>query len=103
LDAAGGEARRPDKIRLMENPKSVHRFLAALIALFSVLALGLSIYFREFYILIGWVALLVLFTVLCFVLALFNVVVFAPIFWLAGRLTGRTAEINTQSSDEHKI
>ena len=87
----------------MENPKSVHRFLLALIAVFSVVALGLSIYLREFYILIGWVALLVLFTVMCVVLALFNVVVFAPIFWLVGRLSGRTAETKTQTSDEHTI
>ena len=87
----------------MENPKSVHRFLLALISVFSVVALGLSIYLREFYILIGWLALLVLFTVVCVVLALFNVVVFAPIFWLIGRLTGRTAETRTQASHEHKI
>ncbi len=76
----------------MENPKSVHRFLLVIVGVCTVAALGLSIYFRELYILLGWLALLTLFVAVCCVLALFNVVVFAPIFWLVARLTGRKAE-----------
>ncbi len=87
----------------MENPKSVHRFLLALIGVCTAAALGLSIYFREFYILLGWLALLALFVVVCCVLALFNIVVFAPLFWLVARLKGRKPEIGRQSSDEHVV
>ena len=86
----------------MENPKSVHRFLLALVGVYTVAALGLSIYYREFYILLGWLAFLALFVVVCGVLTLFNVAVFAPIFWLVGRLTGRNAGSNGQSSDTSK-
>ena len=87
----------------MENPKSIHRFLLALIGVSTVAAIGFSIYYREFYILLGWLALLALFVVVCGVLALFNVAVFAPIFWLVGRLTGRKAESKSQSSDKHAV
>jgi hypothetical protein len=87
----------------MENPKSVHRFLLAMIGVCTATALGLSIYFREFYILLGWLALLALFAVVCGVLALFNVVVFAPVFWLVARLTGRKTETGGQSSDEQVV
>lgn len=81
----------------MESPKLVHRFLLALIGVCTAAALGLSIYFREFYIVLGWLALLALFVVVCCVLALFNVVVFAPIFWLVARLTGRKTESGRRS------
>jgi hypothetical protein len=81
----------------MENPKPVHRFLLALVGVCTVAALGFSIYFREFYIVLGWLALLALFVAVCSVLALFNVVVFAPIFWLVARLTGRKTEIARRS------
>jgi hypothetical protein len=87
----------------MENPKSVHRFLLVIVGVCTVAALGLSIYFREFYILLGWLALLALFVVVCCVLALFNVVVFAPVFWLVARLTDRKTETGGQSSDEHVV
>lgn len=81
----------------MENPKSVHRFLLALMSASTVTALGFSIYFREFYILLGWLALVALFVVVCGVLALFNVIVFAPIFFLVARLTGRKTESGRRS------
>lgn len=75
----------------MENPKSVHRFLLVLVGVFTVVALGLSIYFQEFYIFLGWLAVLGLSVFVCGVLALFNVVIFAPIFWLVGKLSNRRA------------
>jgi hypothetical protein len=75
----------------MENPKSVHRFLMALVGVFTVIALGLSIYCRDFYILLGWLAILALTLIVFGVLALFNVAIFAPIFWLVGRLSNRRA------------
>jgi hypothetical protein len=75
----------------MENPKSVHRFLLALVGVGTVIALGLSIYCWDFYILLGWLAILGLTLILFGVLALFNVALFAPIFWLVGRLSNRRA------------
>ena len=75
----------------MENPKSVHRFLMALVGVFTVVALGLSIYCLDFYILLGWLAILGLTLIVFGVLALFNVAIFAPIFWLIGRLSNRRA------------
>jgi hypothetical protein len=75
----------------MENPKSVHRFLMALVGVGTVIALGLSIYCWDFYILLGWLAILGLTLIVFGVLALFNVAIFAPIFWLIGRLSNRRA------------
>jgi len=85
----------------MENPKSVHRFLLALVGVCTVAALGLSIYCWDFYIFLGWLAALALFFIVCAVLTLFNVAMFAPIFWLIGRLTDKRAKSRNQSSDEH--
>jgi hypothetical protein len=87
----------------MENPKSVHRFLLALVGVCTVAALGLSIYCRDFYIFLGWLATLALLFVVCGVLALFNVAMFAPIFWLIGRLADRRARKRNQRSDEHVL
>ena len=85
----------------MENPKSIHRFLLALVGVCTAAVVGLSIYSRDFYILLGWFAALALFFVLCAGLALFNVVVLAPIFWLIGKVTDRRAKSRNQSSDAH--
>ena len=73
----------------------------ALVGICTAAALGLSIYSGDFYILLGWCAALALFLVLCGVLALFNVVVLAPVFWLIGRVTGRRTKNRDESSDEH--
>jgi len=80
-----------------------HRFLLVILGVCTAAALGLSLYYREFYTLLGPGALVALFGVVCGVLALFNVVVFAPIFWLVARLTGRKPEIGRQRSDEHVV
>ena len=87
----------------MENPKSVHRFLLALVGICTVAALGLSIYCRDFYIFLGWVATLALFFVVCGALTLFNVAMFAPIFWLIGRRTEKRPSSKGRSSDEHVV
>jgi hypothetical protein len=63
----------------------------ALVGVCTVIALGLSIYFRDFYIFLGWLAILALTIIVFGVLALFNVAMFAPIFWLVGRLSNRKA------------
>jgi len=87
----------------MENPKAVHRFLIALLAVCTVVALGLSIYYWDFYLFLAWLAIVVLFLVVCGVLALLNVAMIAPIFWLIGRFPDKRVKHKNQSSDEHVV
>ena len=87
----------------MENPKSVHRFLLALAGVCTAAALGLSIYSANFYLFLAWLGTLTVFFVVCGVLALFNVAMFAPIFWLIARFSEWRARSRSQSSDEHVV
>ena len=73
----------------MEDPKSVRRLVLATVGVGTVAALGFSIYYWNFYYLLGWLAILILFPVICRVLALFNLTMFSPILWLAGKLSDR--------------
>ena len=73
----------------MENPKTINRFLLALFFTSIAAALGLSIYYRDIYILLGWLTALVLAAIVCDALALLNVVIFAPIIWLMSKFTDR--------------
>lgn len=63
--------------------------------------LGFSLYARDFQIFLGWLVSVALFFVVCGGLAFFNVVVFAPILMLLGRITERRAGSRNQSLDEH--
>ena len=85
----------------MENPKSVHRFLLTLLGIASAGVLGFSIYLRDFQIFLGWLVSVALLFVVCGGLAFFNVVVFAPVLMLLGRLTERRAGSRNQSFHEH--
>ena len=85
----------------MENPRAINRFLLALLGAFTAAAVGASIYCRQFSILIGGLATITLFFVVSAVLGLLNVVVFAPVFWLLGKLTGQRPESRRRSSDDH--
>lgn len=75
----------------MEDQKSVHGFFLALACTCTGVALGLSIYFGNFYIFLGWLAGILLFFVVCRVLALFNLAMFAPIIWLIDRFAASSA------------
>jgi len=73
----------------MENPRSINRFLLGMLIAAAALAVAATIYFREIYFLIGFVAALALaFAVFGFV-GVINVILFAPVFWLMAKLTGR--------------
>ena len=74
-----------------------------LLGVCSAVAVGLSIYFGDLFILAGWLALLLCFFVVCGVAAIFNVVIFAPIFWLIGRLTDKKVPGRTQTHDKHTV
>ena len=84
----------------MENPRAVNRLLLALLGTFTAAAVGASIRYREFSILLGWLATITLFFVVSAVLGLFNVVVFAPVFWVMARFASRRSEIRRRNSDD---
>jgi hypothetical protein len=76
----------------MENPRSVGRFLLVVFIVATLAAVVSSILCQDYYILLGWLAVLGVFLVLCIVLGLINAVVFVPIFWLLDRLTSRRTD-----------
>jgi hypothetical protein len=90
----------PGHISAMENPKSVHRFLLALAGGGTVLALGWSLWCRNFYPFFAWLAILALFIIVSGVLALFNVMMCVPIIWLVGKLSDRRAGTRNQNADD---
>ena len=73
----------------MENPHTINRFFIALLVAFTAAAVAASIYFRSALILLGWLATVAAFFLVCFVFALFSVAVFAPLFRLLARLDAR--------------
>ena len=77
----------------MENPKSVTRFLIFVVIACSVAIVALSIYCRDYYIVLGWLAALAGLAVLCVFLGLVNVVIFGPILWLMSRLDRGRADV----------
>jgi hypothetical protein len=54
-------------------------------------------------ILLGWLATIALFFIVSAVLGLVNVVVFAPVFSLMGKLTGKRPESRSRNSDDHAV
>jgi hypothetical protein len=70
----------------MESPKKVNRFLLALLIAFTLAAVACSIYFRDVSILLWWLVVIALFFVVCGLLALFNIIIFVPVFWLIAKL-----------------
>ena len=73
----------------MENPRTINRLFIALLVAFTAAAVAASIYFQSATILFGWLAAIAAFLLLCFVFALFNIAVFAPLFRLLARLDAR--------------
>ena len=73
----------------MENPRSINRFFIALLIAFTLVAIGSSLYLREIRIFLLWVAVIALFVVVCGLLSLCNIVIFAPIFRLVAKLDAR--------------
>jgi hypothetical protein len=71
----------------MENPRVINRFLLAILIAWTVSAVTASIYFHDASILLYYViALALMFAAFGFV-GICNVILFAPIFWLMGKLT----------------
>jgi len=83
----------------VENPRVIHRFLFALLVGFTFVALGWSLYYREIFILFGWLAIIVLFSAVCGLLAVFNIAIFAPIFRLLARLDAKTGSTKNTKAD----
>jgi hypothetical protein len=75
----------------MENPKSVSRFLMLVFTAGSVVAVAVSIYWRDYYIVLGWLAILAVFVIACVVLGFVNLAIFGPVLWLMSRLERRKA------------
>jgi hypothetical protein len=73
----------------MENPRTINRFFIALLVVFTAAAVAASVYFQSASILLGWLATVAAFFLVCFVFALFNIAVFAPLFRLLARLDAR--------------
>jgi hypothetical protein len=73
----------------MENPRNINRFFIALLVAFTAAAVAASIYFQSAAILFGWLATIAAFFLICFVFALFNIAVFAPLCRLLARLDAR--------------
>jgi ABC-type thiamin/hydroxymethylpyrimidine transport system permease subunit len=75
----------------MENPRTINRFLIALLIAFTAAAVAASIYFHNAFILFGWLATVAAFFLFCLVFALLNIAVFAPLFSLLARLDAKFA------------
>ena len=79
----------------MENPRTINRFLLAALAVFTAAFVAASVYFHSIYILLGWLAAIVAFFVICGLFALFNIAVFAPLFRLLARLDAKMGSSKT--------
>ncbi len=83
----------------MENPRVINRFLFALLVGFTFVAIGYSLYYREIFIFLAWLAFIALFSVVCGLLAVFNIAIFAPIFRLLARLDAKTGSTKKTKAD----
>ncbi len=75
----------------MENPRTINRFLIALLVVFTAAAVAASFYYHSVYFLFGWLAAIATFFLICFAFALFNIAVFSPLFRLLARLDAKFA------------
>jgi len=74
----------------MENPRVIGRLLVTLLVALAAMAIVASIYYRDWIILLHLIAAIGLFFIACVAVAMLNVLAFAPMFWLLGKLTSRT-------------
>lgn len=51
-----------------------------------MVVVGCSVWLQDISILIWWFGIVVSFLIICMVFALFNVVMWAPVFWLVSKL-----------------
>ena len=86
-------------LSFMENPRVINRFLFALLVGFTFAALGCSLYYRKIFIFFGWLAIVALFSVVCGLLAVFNIAIFSPIFRLLARLDAKTGSTKNSKAD----
>jgi hypothetical protein len=74
----------------MESPRVVCRLLVGFLAVGTVAVAGVSVWFWDWYVLIGWVGVLAIFSVACATMGILNVVIFAPVFWLMSKVRFKT-------------
>lgn len=73
----------------MENPRIVHRFLLLLVGGATVFVILAAIYYRDFHILLVWFASLAALVAISVAMSLLHFIVFVPLLWAIGRLTGK--------------
>ena len=76
----------------MENPKAVYRFLGGLLGSVILVALALSIYLRDFSVLLFTLGFIFLVFVGFAVVALIFAVEFGPLVWLLSWLSSRRSK-----------
>ena len=63
-------------------------FFMGMLVASALLAVAASIYFREVYFLLGYIAALALIFAMFGFVAVINVVLFVPVFWVMAKFTG---------------
>jgi hypothetical protein len=71
----------------MENPRTINRFLLGLLAIYGAVAIGGSVFLGDVSVLFYSIAATALIFIGFGLVAIINVIVFAPIFWLMARST----------------
>ena len=69
----------------MENPRTINRFLLGLLAVYAATAIGGSVFLGDVSILLYSIAAAAFIFVGFGVVAIINVIVFVPIFWLMAK------------------
>ena len=71
----------------MENPRTINRFLLGLLAVYAAIAIGGSVFLGDVSILLYSIAAAALIFVGFGLVAIINVIVFVPIFWLMAKFS----------------
>jgi hypothetical protein len=76
----------------MENPRTINRFLLGLLAVYAAITIGGSVFLGDVSILLYSIAAAALIFVGFGLVAIINVIVFVPIFWLMAKFATHKAK-----------
>ena len=84
----------------MENPREVARLLSAILVVFIVALLVLSIVLGDWNIVLWGLAVVAGMAILCIIASMANLVVFGPLMWLMSRISPRKPPDRETSHDQ---
>lgn len=77
----------------MENPRTTSRLLVAILIAFAIGVFAAGVYLGNSYVLLCSLVMILILPIWFGLVAVLNVIVFAPLFWLMAKFTGPAPKV----------